>query len=129
MVAYGSASWEVWGRKDCYAHSLLQLLIEHGVLSDQITAASRDVACLANRRALRAAPDALKPKAYDGTPDWAAYLEVARHSEAIARFFLGHFRNSVGSVPAAGFETVVFTRFDTEDVGARPCFECGSVPR
>ena len=78
-VAYGlhRGGGQVWGRNDCCADSLRQLLIEHGVLLDQITAASRDVACLVDCRALWAAPDALKPKAYDGTPDWAAYLELA----------------------------------------------------
>ena len=112
---------QVWGRNDCCADSLLQLLIKHGVLSDEINAASRGDACLANRRELWAASDALKPKAYDGTPNWYAYLEVDRHAEVIVQFFLRHFRSFVGSVPAAGFEIVVFTRFDTED-GRRPPF-------
>ena len=63
---------EVWGRNDCCADSLLQLLIEHGVLARTIDAGGRNVACQANRNALCAAPDALKPKAIDGTPPWRA---------------------------------------------------------
>jgi hypothetical protein len=77
---------QVWGRNDCCADTVLQLLIFHGVLSDEINDASRELACLANRQELWDAPDALKPKAYNGTPDWYAYLEVDRHAGSYGFF-------------------------------------------
>jgi hypothetical protein len=112
---------KVWGRNDCCADSLLQLLIEYGILEGAIDASAREQACLANRNALWAGPDALQPKAFNGTPEWRAYLEVDRHAEATIRFFMDeYFRDKVQRAPpAAGFEIIVYTRFDTED-GQRP---------
>ena len=106
---------QVWGRNDCCADSLLQLLIGHGVLNRTIDDRSRDGACLANRNALWDGPVELQPKAVDGTATWCAYLEVDRHAAPTVRFFLDYFRDQIVHVPAAGFEIVVYTRFDTED--------------
>ena len=78
----------VWGRNDCCADSLLQLLIEHGVLPKTIDAGQRDKVCLENRRALWGGPAALRPRSYDGVETWDAYLEVDRHADATIRFFL-----------------------------------------
>ena len=51
------------------------------LLAATIDASAREMACLANRNALWDAPDALKPKAFNGTPQWRAYLEVGRHAD------------------------------------------------
>jgi hypothetical protein len=110
---------DVWGRNDCCADSLLQLLIEHGVLARTIDAVQRNEACLANRNALCNGPAALRPRSYDGVEVWDAYLEVDRHAEAIVRFFLHRFKDEASDVPAAGFDIIVYTRFDTDD-GRRP---------
>ena len=48
---------EVWGRNDCLADSLLQLLIHHGVLG-VVSREQRNEACSENRRRLETSADA-----------------------------------------------------------------------
>ena len=83
---------EVWGRNDCCADSLLQLLIEHRVLARRRAPWERDDACLANRNALCSGPDALRPRLFNGTAARNAYLEVERHAGATIVFSCGVFR-------------------------------------
>ena len=105
---------EVWGRNDCCADTLLQLLIEHGVLAGTITPAERDIACGLNRDALMISGH--PPRNYRGEVDKRAYLEVERHAEPTVRFFEEHFRGrQTGGIPADGIEVVAYSRFDTDD--------------
>ena len=82
---------EVWERGDCLADSLLQLLIVHGILPEELNAnaaVGRNVACAAVRSHLRQHADAdLRPRNAAGVEDPEAYLEHQRHAAEILSFF------------------------------------------
>ena len=78
----------VWGRNDCMADSLLQLLMAHGVLATDITDVERDAACEANRRELvHSDLPNRRPRDLRGRDDPRAFLEHDRHAQATVDFF------------------------------------------
>jgi hypothetical protein len=85
---------EVWGRNDCLADSLLQLLVERGLLRRGVLKdrGERDQACFMNRRQLELSRDAaLRPRTVDGREGRNLYLEWDRHAGPTVEFLLQHF--------------------------------------
>ena len=106
---------QVWGQSDCCADSLLQLLVDTGVLDASITEAERQAACVANRQALCRGP--LFPRNLHGRRDDDAYLEHDRHAEAIVQFFMQRFQGRrCKAIPVEGIDLMVFSRFDSEQI-------------
>ena len=110
---------EVWGRNDCLADSLLQLLVAHGVLSQDIMAPERrlerNAACEASRRRLESSLNAaLRPSSVDGRSGVNQFLEHDRHAAATVEFFLEAFAAQIANgLPAGGIQLTVFSRFDS----------------
>ena len=100
----------IWGENDCLADSLLQLLIFHGVVADDV---DRKTACLANRVRLEAQED-LVPRDIDGCVDFGGFLQHHRHARPTVEFFLEWFGCSGEVLPVAGFRLVVHARSDDE---------------
>jgi hypothetical protein len=105
------AHGEVWGRNNCLADSLLQLLIKHGLIRQSV---DRRAACKANRVALESQPS-LVPRRADGRLDLGGYLQHHRHAEAIIRFFFDRFRCRAADLPAAGFVVYCHANYDDND--------------
>ena len=114
---------KLWGRNNCLADSLLQLLVIHRVihgdrLDGELSDQWRRDACNANRNRLCANP-VLHPRDGRGSQDSEAYLQHHVHARSTLEFFLDAgqcpaFRVRDG-VPDAGIVLVVHTRYD-EDV-------------
>ena len=123
----------VWGRNDCMADSLLQLLIAHGVLASDITEEERDTACEANRHELvHSTLPQRRPRDLRGRDDPGAFLEHDRHAEASIEFFLRWFAGRcVQELPDGGIELTVYSRFDSDTLPAattRICRRSGAGP-
>ena len=110
----------VWGRNDCMADSLLQLLMAHGVLATDITDVERDAACEANRRELvHSDLPNRRPRDLRGRDDPRAFLEHDRHAQATVEFFLRWFAvRRVQELPDEGVELTVYSRFDSDTLPA-----------
>ena len=100
LVELEREGWErrdgqVWGRSDCLADSLLQLLVAHDILPEEINengGCDRDLACAANRDHLWWHENRdLRPKNYAGVEDYETYLEHDRHADEIVSFFMEWF--------------------------------------
>ena len=111
---------KLWGRNNCLADSLLQLLVIHRVIHDDQADGElwRRDACIANRNHLCANP-VLHPRDRSGRQDAGAYLQHHVHARPTLKFFLDAtqcpaFRVRDG-VTDAGIVLVVHTRYD-EDV-------------
>ena len=98
------------------AHSLLQLLIAHGVLATDITDVERDAACEANRRELvHSHLPNRRPRDQRGRNDPRAYLEHDRHAQASVEFFLRRFAaRRLQDLPDEGIDLFVYSRFDSD---------------
>ena len=111
----------VWGRGDCLADSLLQLLIHHLVLPAELQWEmcdgrwERDRACEANRRHLCEHEDmGLRPRTFRGVEDRRAYLEHDRHGEEIISFFMNRYSGRrLRELPRGGIQLIVKTRYDS----------------
>ena len=100
----------VWGENQCLADSLLQLLIFHGLVDENV---DRKHLCAENRRELEDDPITV-PRNRWGQWDFGGYLQHDRHAEPTLRFFLGQAASSLRRVPAAGFRLIVHARSDHE---------------
>ena len=98
------------GENDCLADSLLQLLIFHGIVADDV---DRKAACLANRVRLEAQED-LVPRDVDGCLDFGGFLQHHRHARPTVEFFCERFGCSEDVLPVAGFRLVVHARSDDD---------------
>ena len=117
-----SEGWElrkgnVWGRGDCLADSLLQLLIVHGILPEDLNANNgleRNEACEAVRAHLCThAHSDLRPRNLAGVENHEAYLEHDRHAAEIVSFFLTRFHGKkLKELPEGGVALFVKTRYD-----------------
>ena len=88
---------------NCLAFSLLQVLMKHGLLADDITLQQQIDACQLLRTYLVADP-ALRPRDGQGRALNEAFLQHHRHAQACVAFLLEHFRARAGFVrlPDAG---------------------------
>ncbi len=108
-----AAGWErrvgkVWGENDCLADSLLQLLIERGIVERDV---DRELACHACRQHLENS-EGLMPRALDGSACSGEMLEHYRHTAPVVKFFLQFFGLSADVLPRAGITLVVHARYD-----------------
>ena len=104
----------VWGRNDCCADSLLQLLIVHGILPEDISEPERDAACEANRFALVHGVGENRPRDLRGRDDPSAFLEHDRHAEPTVEFFMRWFNQRLlRELPDEGIELTVYSRVDS----------------
>ncbi len=101
---------QVWGHNACLMDSLLQLLMFHGVVREDV---DRYSACKANREHLEARPE-LVPRDVHGHEDYGGYLQHHRHAEPTLQFFIAWFACSPEVLPAAGFRLVVHARSDDQ---------------
>ncbi len=113
----------VYGRSDCLADSLLQLLAAKDFLPT-FTVSARNEACRRNRMALCTHANAdLRPKLRDPntnavlSEDGGAFLQHDIHAEATVQFFMRHFAAKVlRALPECGLRVRVFTRMDSETI-------------
>jgi hypothetical protein len=102
---------EIWGKNNCLADSILQLLIKHGLVASEV---DRKAACWANRVAIENKAE-LVPRRQNGSVWFGGYLQHHRHAEAIIRFFFDRFRCRAADLPAAGFVVYCHANYDDND--------------
>ena len=106
---------KLWGRNNCLADSLLQLLVKHRVIygdlaDEELSDDMRGRMCN-DSRDLLCESRVLHPRRGGGELDRDAYLQHHVHARPTIEFFLRRFRNRNG-IPAAGIELRVHTRND-----------------
>ena len=116
----------IWDNNECLADSLLQLLVYHGLLSDDITLVMRRDACAANRALLvNHAERVLRPRVagvagFDrADEDPGAFLQDSLHAEPTVRYFIQRFEATRRrALPAGGILLIVHSRFDSDTLPA-----------
>jgi hypothetical protein len=107
---------EVWGRNDCLAESLLQMLLHHGFLQD-VDRDDRNDACHSCRLFLRDnenIPLQHRPQEHE-------FLQEYIHSEEIVRFFLNFFPDKKQKdIPPAGIDLVVHSVWNSQEAVVPP---------
>ncbi len=104
MVELRKEGWardrgQTWGRNDCMADTLLQLLAFHGVF-DAISLPERDEACALSRGHITASD--VPPRTSSRGAEPTAFLEHDRHAAMTVAFLCEHFwqiPHSPGSGP------------------------------
>jgi hypothetical protein len=117
---------ETWDESDCLVDSLLQVLEFHGAVVGEhgsLTADDRRSACLAARQYLMGTPELLPQDPY-GRPQWDAYLQHHRHSEALVYFLVARFPTGPSPLSNAGVTLVVHARYDTSGTPAEKLRLC-----
>ena len=94
---------------------MLQLMMNCGVLAEDITPEERRDACAFTRLEL-CEDDGLQPKNTEGVPDNLAFLEHSRHGPSIWEKLYEFFAGRLGTVemPRSGAVLIVEGRLDTE---------------
>ena len=117
---------ETWDESDCLVDSLLQVLEFHGAVVGEhgsLTADDRRSACLAARQYLMGTPELLPQDPY-GRPQWDAYLQHHRHSEALVYFLVARFPTGPSPLSNAGVTLVVHARYDISGTPAEKLTLC-----